>query len=356
MDQGTIRIEDVPTKKHRTSKRPKKLDLTSFVTPPTNQGLCGSCWAISTSQCLRDRINRTQRSKIPELSYQFVADCAKNCISYKGRTGCARNCNGGFLVTSYQFLQNHGTPRDSYHPNRYGGKGEDHIDVTITSGPSCPLVLPENETLYKCEGYYNVHLFADTFGITNARMKPKHKTSKQLKMNADNIAEEVFLNGPVSVCFNLYSDFKPFWNHKDSADMIYEIGWQFTDKMRKNIDPVGDVTWTKQTGPYGIFFKTGHSVSIVGYGQKNGVDYWICRNSWGRPRNTYQRGFFKIRRNINCSGIEGDVCACKISALTPAASMEIEPEPRNCVNSMYYIVWCITILLFILWIVMYFNS
>ena len=128
----------------------------------------------------------------------------------------------------------------------------------------------------------------------------------------------VDLHGPVSVCYNMYSDFKAFWLHPDSANMVYEIGWQLPKEARASIDPVGDVKWTEQSGPNKIHFKTGHSISIVGYGSQPSketgemIDYWICRNSWGRPSNTYASGFFKIRRGINCSAIEADVAAPRV--------------------------------------------
>ena len=315
---NTIRIEDVPVKRHGLLKHPPSLDLSKKITKPINQGLCGSCWAISTSQCLRDRINGFRNTPIPNLSFQYIIDCAHNCVTFQGRQGCALNCNGGFLVTSYNFLQKRGTTREDFHPNRHSDeKGEDHIDGVGSSKSSCPSNVGK-EILYTCNGFYNVHLFADTFGITNARMKALSKTPEQLKANADNIAEEIHLNGPVAVCFNMFSDFKAFWLNPNSASIIYEIGWQLPYETRQNINPVGNVEWTTSTGPYGIFFKTGHSVSIVGYGvaivEGRSVPYWICRNSWGTPGNTHNAGFFKIRKGINCSAIEGDVCACSVDA------------------------------------------
>jgi len=337
-----VRIEQVEVLRHATHDRPASLDVSESLAPPINQGLCGSCWAISTTQVLRDRINRHRlghRGPVPSLSLQFVMDCASTCIVYKGRRGCANECSGGFLVTAFEFLKLHGTPRETFHPNRHAdsGDGLDHIDgVQRTSGVNaCPRTLPCGEPLYRCDGYYNVHLY-DTFGITNARAPPKHLSAEQLQTNAANIAEEIYLNGPVAVCYNLFSDFRDFWKHPDSAQMVYEVGWQVPLERRHAIDPVGDVRWTARNGPHGIHFKTGHSVSLVGYGEHVPTDggppvpYWICRNSWGRPANTYRGGYFKIRRGVNASAIEGDVGAPRVLAAT-ALKMAL---PRYCSGSL----------------------
>jgi len=37
----------------------------------------------------------------------------------------------------------------------------------------------------------------------------------------------------------------------------------------------------------------GHAVKMIGYGRENGIDYWICANSWGP--NWGDNGYFKIK-------------------------------------------------------------
>lgn len=336
-----VRIEDVAVREHDSTKPlPATYDLSDEVTQPVNQGSCGSCWAITTTQCLRDRINRHRRQHgrkhgdVPPLSYQFVMDCACGCVTYKGRRGCALDCQGGFMVASFSFLYSTGTPSAEFHPSRFGhandADGSTHVDGTSEDeGRDCPVSVPGNEPLFKCQGYYNVNLY-DTFGIVNARAQNVHLPLDCLRRNADNIAREILKHGPVSACFNLFSDFSDFWDHPRSKHMVYRIGWQLPQNERDSLDPVGNVKWTKRSGPRGIHFKTSHSVSIVGFGTQKleGVDvpYWICRNSWGQPRHTYNGGFFKIRRGFNDSAIEGDVAA---PVVTRRVALAMMPAPST---------------------------
>jgi cathepsin B len=50
----------------------------------------------------------------------------------------------------------------------------------------------------------------------------------------------------------------------------------------------------------------GHAVKIVGWGQENGTNYWICANSWGTSWG--ENGFFRIAWG-QC-GIDSAVYGC----------------------------------------------
>lgn len=55
--------------------------------------------------------------------------------------------------------------------------------------------------------------------------------------------------------------------------------------------------------------KLNHAVLVVGYGNDNGRDYWLVKNSWGR--NWGMGGYMKLRRNY------GNLCGIATYATCP---------------------------------------
>ena len=81
-------------------------------------------------------------------------------------------------------------------------------------------------------------------------------------------------NGPLAVSFEVYSDFSS-----------YKSGIYHHTGLQDHFNP---------------FEITNHVVVVVGYGEEDGVAYWIVKNSWGLEWG--ENGFFRIRRgNDECS-------------------------------------------------------
>lgn len=81
---------------------------------------------------------------------------------------------------------------------------------------------------------------------------------------------EISTNGPIEISVTVYEDF-----------LTYKSG-------------VYQHTTGKKLG--------GHAMRCLGYGQENGVDYWLVANSWNETWG--DGGFIKIMRGVDEIGIE----------------------------------------------------
>lgn len=77
---------------------------------------------------------------------------------------------------------------------------------------------------------------------------------------------------PVSIAFQVVSGFRD-----------YKTGVYTSDTCKNG---TGDVN---------------HAVLAVGYGEEDGMPYWIVKNSWNRTWG--DKGFFKIQRGVNMCGV-----------------------------------------------------
>jgi cathepsin B len=137
-------------------------------------------------------------------------------------------CQGGYIDAAWRFLESTGIPSD-YCVSYKSGAGGD-------SG-TCPSTCDDGSyiNLYRAT---NVRSFTDPASI-------------QI---------ELFTNGPIEVGFWVYEDFMAY------AGGIYQH-------------------------TYGSFLG-GHAVKLVGWGEENGLNYWICANSWGTGFG--EGGYFRI--------------------------------------------------------------
>ena len=153
-------------------------------------------------------------------------------------------CQGGWLDKAWSYLATTGIVSDSCFPYVSGGG----------SVPTCPNTCQGSDEAFK-----------------------KFKcaaNSVSVQVNPDQIKAELITNGPVETGFMVYQD---FFNYKGGI-------YQYTSG-----------------GLAG-----GHAVKIVGYGVENGINYWICANSWDTTWG--ENGFFRIKMG-EC-GIDQATYAC----------------------------------------------
>lgn len=127
-------------------------------------------------------------------------------------------CSGGNLWNAWDYLMTKGIVTDSCFPYT-AGEGDEGNCIK-------KCVNSESFTKYKCE-----------------------KKSIVEATTANQIKSSIMKDGPMETGFTVYSDF-----------MNYKSGiYQYTDGWMEG----------------------GHAVKMIGWGQENGINYWICANSWG---------------------------------------------------------------------------
>jgi len=202
---------------------------------------CGSCWAMSTTSALNDRIAIKNHNQFPEwdLAPQVLLDCDT----------LDQGCHGGDPDNAYSYMAKQGITSETCAP--YQAVGHDtgrKCDAearckNCSPGEGCEAQLPHQVWFVKEHG----------------SVKGEEAMMKALQ------------DGPIVCGMAVTEDFE---NYKGFRVFVDASG----DKMQD------------------------HAISIVGYGEEKGVKYWIGRNSWGTWWG--ENGYFRLKRGSNNLGIE----------------------------------------------------
>uniref|UniRef100_H3DJZ9 Cathepsin B n=1 Tax=Tetraodon nigroviridis TaxID=99883 RepID=H3DJZ9_TETNG len=231
-----------------------------------DQGSCGSCWwypqAFGASEAMSDRVCIHSNAKVSvELSAQDLLTCCNSC---------GMGCNGGYPSSAWNFWVSDGLVSGGLYDSHIGCRPytippcEHHVNG---SRPSCSGEGGDTpECIFRCEAGYSPSYKQDKhFG----------KTSYSVSSEEDEIKQEIYKNGPVEGAFTVYEDF-----------VLYKSGvYQHVSGSALG----------------------GHAIKMLGWGEENGVPYWLCANSWNTDWG--DNGFFKILRGADHCGIESEIVA-----------------------------------------------
>lgn len=224
----------------------RNVNSTNFVTKDLNQHIpqyCGSCWAHGAMSSLADRIKIHRNAEWPDinLAIQDILNCGSE----------AGTCNGGSAVGAFQYVRQNGIPDDTCQVYQA-------TDLTCSDEHRCLNCQgpPGSSTCFPQKNY-------STYWVDQFSYIQEKDTQQLVKA----IKSELYLRGPVACGV-------------DATPIEDYTGGIVTSDQR-------DVN---------------HIVSVAGWGQQDGTEYWIVRNSWG----TYwgEHGWFRVQTGSNFLGIE----------------------------------------------------
>ncbi|CDW78518.1 cathepsin c [Stylonychia lemnae] len=230
-----------------------------FTTPVKDQKGCGSCYAMSFTETMEARVKIKYGKSIP-LSAQFLLDC--NFYN--------EGCSGGWPLLNGFFSADFSIPSEACAP--YKG---------YTVGNECSDHSNCQEKVKVSEANY----IGGAYGMSSELLMMK----------------EIRARGPIVSDLNVPLTFSYYRNGIFSDDHELQLKKEgFKEYLNENsVDEVTDRTLRD----YHIEWQyINHSIMIVGWGEEDGVKYWICRNSYGDAWG--EQGHFRIRRGLNDYGIE----------------------------------------------------
>jgi cathepsin X len=235
---------------------------------------CGSCWAHGSTSALADRfyiLNGPKGTPI-SISTQVVVNCQPG----------GGSCFGGNPLDVYEFAYLQGIPDDTC--QQYVAKN--HKAPLCTAIQICQDCSPPAARTKEESGKDRCHPVSN---YKSYYVKEYGKVS-----GADNMKAEIFKRGPIDCSIEATPDF-----HKYIGG-IYEEQKEYSE--------------------------INHIISIIGYGEENGVEYWIGRNSWG----TYwgEGGFFRIRMHKWNLNIETE-CNWAIPSYEKVSQKNSENDFKN---------------------------
>ena len=214
------------------------------------QGGCGSCYIISTISILESRLRiKTLNKDQTKLSVQFPLSCSFY----------TEGCRGGYPIALGKFFH----------------------DFEIVPAECFEYQQREEE----CEKVCNFEQFDKKYYVTDyGYIGGFYGAATEVLM-----MKELRARGPITGNIKSPLFFSTF------SGGIYS-----SQEIEKNVYKGLN---NKSLYEDNIFFQqVGHSTTIVGYGEENGIKFWICMNSYGK--NWGENGYYRVLRGENEMKIE----------------------------------------------------
>ena len=251
-------------------------NLTNPVQNQHSPVYCGSCWIINSLDVYATNVNIFNRvNGIIKPNVQFSTQEVLNWFNKNKKTKCHTG-GSGFDIGLYLMHKNINYENNNVYlaKDQYYGYHQTYFG----SPDKCKLWGDDYKTatFNKAKNDYSKSL-----GRICIHTKPDHKTRSKgfiviRKYNELMLKQIIYMHGSV----------------------VGVIASEHILKYKRGIIGYNSPTAKKILNTYA----TDHIISIIGWGEENGVKYWICKNSWGSFWG--ENGLFRIVMNKNHLGIE----------------------------------------------------
>ncbi|CAB9510806.1 Senescence-specific cysteine protease SAG39 [Seminavis robusta] len=238
------------------SELPKEVDWRSHnpkvTTHVKNQGFCGSCWAVASTEVLESHI-ALKTGKLFKLSPQELVSCVQNPLHCGGGGGC----QGATYELAFEYVMEHG-------------------------------MVPEKEFPYRSGTGFNVKC-----SLVNGTLEQESSSLLRRPFD-DNTHDNDYIDGAVAT-IDGYINF-PTNNYTELMNAVATLG------------PIGVTTAASRWSFYrgGVYevkdhqtkgaTDVDHAVVLEGYGidQESQKPFWLVRNSWGASWG--EDGYIRLKR------------------------------------------------------------
>ncbi|GAV08897.1 hypothetical protein RvY_18523 [Ramazzottius varieornatus] len=257
--KNRVRVKNIPKSFDARTRWPNCPSISEI----RDQGSCGSCWALSTAEVATDRICiASNGNKQTHISAEDLLSCCT--------FSCGSGCGGGYPDSAWDYYVSTGIVSGGNFNSNEGCRPytlptcEHHVIGPF--GP-CP---DEDEPLPAC-----TKQCISSFGRSYKSDLHFGAEAYSVGRSAEKIQAEIMIHGPVVAAFNVFADFYTY------RSGVYQ---------QQRGESLGQ-----------------HAVKLLGWGEENGVPYWLAANSWNPHWG--ELGFFRILRGSNHCGIESSITA-----------------------------------------------